>query len=843
MAIGVPDYPYGLDTYSTLVEATNNAQTTLSSTLNVGVETINVVSTAGFPNTGILRIDSELIAYTSKTSTQFTVQTSSGRGYESTVDAQHSSGASVELVITAYSNNAKNIAIVSLETKLGVGDSTPSAPTYGSSFLRAFNSGETYWTQNTTADLGYARYDITSVATTTLTSSSPGVNEFYGTPSALRTVRLPVTLSTGSSPAEVGQSFVLINLSNNVFRVFNSANTEIGRVDIGQVVKCTCSNNVTETVSNWLFSVEGYLNYGYGTVVRNSSLGDGIGFLGGSSTSSGHHILRLTPATLTSSRTITFPDLNATVITNGDTGTVTSTMIANNTIVDDDINASAGIAPTKLNVGSGVATFLTTPTSANLAAAVTDETGSGALVFGTSPSLTTPNIGVASGTSFNSITGLSSTTPAANSGAGSVGTGTSVARADHVHPTTGLGLTSGGLDQFAASTTNTVGVGNIELGHASDTTLSRASAGVVNIEGVPIVTTTATQTLTNKTLSAGTLTGTLTAGGGVGTSGQALTSTGSGVQWSTISVATPATYNFFDNGNFEVSQRNFAPVVTNISSGYLIDRWFIDRSVESYFQGDYGSASTSTDLYFWRCISVLPGSSGGGSVTIGQRIEAEVTRKLYNDPHTVSANVLCTQATTLTINSKRPAIANVFGGAVSSNSAVTISIPANVSTRVSATFAGTADVQYGLEILFNFSSNTSNVVQMTAAQLEVGSTATPFVQENYATNLVRCMRYYQRLIKPRVVGQAYASSAIARLGGDLPVRMRVAPTRSISGIIDVVVGGGASTAVWDGSSAGSNASNNSFEFNANSSSLVSGQVVVNYIDGSNTFVVTLSAEL
>jgi len=39
-------------------------------------------------------------------------------------------------------------------------------------------------------------------------------------------------------------------------------------------------------------------------------------------------------------------------------------------------------------LGTGVATFLATPSSANLAAAVTDETGSGALVFGTSPTLT-----------------------------------------------------------------------------------------------------------------------------------------------------------------------------------------------------------------------------------------------------------------------------------------------------------------------------------------------------------------------------------------------------------------------------------------------------------------------
>lgn len=64
--------------------------------------------------------------------------------------------------------------------------------------------------------------------------------------------------------------------------------------------------------------------------------------------------------------------------------------------------------------GTGIATFLATPTSANLAAAVTDETGSGALVFGTSPTIasaslsspimTTPILGVASATSINKLT-------------------------------------------------------------------------------------------------------------------------------------------------------------------------------------------------------------------------------------------------------------------------------------------------------------------------------------------------------------------------------------------------------------------------------------------------------
>jgi hypothetical protein len=57
-------------------------------------------------------------------------------------------------------------------------------------------------------------------------------------------------------------------------------------------------------------------------------------------------------------------------------------------------NASGTLALTSQlpTLGTNVATFLETPNSANLAAAVTDETGTGALVFATSPSLTTPSI-------------------------------------------------------------------------------------------------------------------------------------------------------------------------------------------------------------------------------------------------------------------------------------------------------------------------------------------------------------------------------------------------------------------------------------------------------------------
>lgn len=54
-------------------------------------------------------------------------------------------------------------------------------------------------------------------------------------------------------------------------------------------------------------------------------------------------------------------------------------------------------------LGTGVATWLATPSSANLASAITDETGSGSLVFATSPTLVTPTLGVATVTSLNGV--------------------------------------------------------------------------------------------------------------------------------------------------------------------------------------------------------------------------------------------------------------------------------------------------------------------------------------------------------------------------------------------------------------------------------------------------------
>lgn len=83
----------------------------------------------------------------------------------------------------------------------------------------------------------------------------------------------------------------------------------------------------------------------------------------------------------------------APVVQNGVLGTPSSGTLTNATGLP--LAAVTGLA-------AGVATFLGTPSSANLATAVTDETGSGALVFATSPTLVTPILGTpTSGTLTN----------------------------------------------------------------------------------------------------------------------------------------------------------------------------------------------------------------------------------------------------------------------------------------------------------------------------------------------------------------------------------------------------------------------------------------------------------
>jgi hypothetical protein len=83
-------------------------------------------------------------------------------------------------------------------------------------------------------------------------------------------------------------------------------------------------------------------------------------------------------------------------------------------------------------LGTGVATFLATPSSANLRTALTDETGTGSAVFATTPTLVTPVLGAATGTSI-SLSSFSAVSAAAPT----------IASATTIAPTTPIAFVSG----------------------------------------------------------------------------------------------------------------------------------------------------------------------------------------------------------------------------------------------------------------------------------------------------------------------------------------------------------------------------------------------------------------
>jgi hypothetical protein len=106
-------------------------------------------------------------------------------------------------------------------------------------------------------------------------------------------------------------------------------------------------------------------------------------------------------------KTLTSPTLTTPVLGTPSSGTLTSCT---------GLPISTGVS----GLGTGVATFLATPSSANLISAITDETGTGALVFANTPTLVTPVIGAATGTSVV----LSAGAQSASLGVGTAASGT-----------------------------------------------------------------------------------------------------------------------------------------------------------------------------------------------------------------------------------------------------------------------------------------------------------------------------------------------------------------------------------------------------------------------------------
>ena len=82
----------------------------------------------------------------------------------------------------------------------------------------------------------------------------------------------------------------------------------------------------------------------------------------------------------------------------------------------------------------------------------------------------------------------------------------------------------------------------------------------------------------------------------------------------------------------------------------------------------------------------------------------------------------------------------------------------------------------------NLADSTSNYMNLTGFQLEVGKVATPFEHRSYGEELALCERYYQRVpvYHESIIGQCWNTTS-ARFPVQLPVEMRSDPTITVPG--------------------------------------------------------------
>jgi len=156
MAIGQSQYPVAVDTVKELVEAANDAQTTLTAPLGIGDTTAQVSSTARFSNSGFFAVGAELLSYDGKTPTLLQNLT---HGVQGTTPAGHNSGDAVEQLITARDHNVLAEAIIELEKKVGVGDAltqrikrTAGETLSGHRAVKINGSGEAVYVSHADAD-------------------------------------------------------------------------------------------------------------------------------------------------------------------------------------------------------------------------------------------------------------------------------------------------------------------------------------------------------------------------------------------------------------------------------------------------------------------------------------------------------------------------------------------------------------------------------------------------------------------------------------------------------------------------------------------------------------------
>jgi len=414
----------------------------------------------------------------------------------------------------------------------------------------------------------------------------------------------------------------------------------------------------------------------------------------------------------TADRTITFPNVTGNVVTTGDSGTVTSTMIADGTIVDADINASAAIVDTKLatiTTAGKVSNSATTATSANTLSAIVARDGSGNFTAGTVTASLTGAASLNVLKAGDTLTGALLLNDAAN-------TATAPALAFD-------GDTNTGIFRSAADTLNvaTGGVENLEFG-TSEVVFNDGGADIdFRIEG---------DTKANLfKVDAGT--DAVSIDGAFSVAGDATVSSINGGPLAGFR-------NRIINGGMMIDQRNGgASQVITTAGAYTADCWIV-VPIDSSVTGQRINGATAGQYRYQ-----VTGAAGNTSIYCITRMEADNTASLNSTTVTLGVDLANTLLTTITWQlfyaNSRDDFSSVTS--ISSGSWTVSSTVARYTAQISIPFGATT----GLQLNLSTGAQTSGTFTFGNVQLEPGSVATPFEQRPIGTELALCQRYFEVL--------------------------------------------------------------------------------------------------
>jgi hypothetical protein len=185
-------------------------------------------------------------------------------------------------------------------------------------------------------------------------------------------------------------------------------------------------------------------------------------------------------------------------------GTVTSVSVVTANGVSGSVATETTTPAITLTLGA------ITPTSVNALTLAAQTNGFTIAGGTTSKTLTVPLDASVSGTNTGDNAANSSSTYIGTTAVALNRTSAALTLAGITLTTPNIGTPSAGtltnctglpIACLVASTSTALGVGSIELGHASDATIARVSAGVISVEGVTIPTISSTSTLTNKRIT------------------------------------------------------------------------------------------------------------------------------------------------------------------------------------------------------------------------------------------------------------------------------------------------------------------------------------------------------